>query len=132
MNAQNDSLKQLYRLSDSLKLPGIGFDAMNAAARALRLAAAVLERTAVNRCNGIERWDAKAKMRLASWTDEDEARAERSDAKQEARATEALRTVFGDRFAEVRVAFQGDPRGAMIVIYPASDEHGTSNGLARW
>ena len=131
MYEQHEIMRTLYQLMDRMKLQSQGWDVTLFTAREIRLAHRILNRNAINRCNGIERWDAQAQMRLASWTDDDEARAERSDAKAEARVRDALREFFGDRRGEVSVHFQGDPRGALIVIEPAG-ANGSGSRLASW
>lgn len=130
---QHEVVKTLYQLMDRMKLQSKGWDVTAFTAREIRLAHRILDRNAINRCNGIERWDAAARMRLASWTDDDEARAEKSDARAEARVRDALRAFFGDRKGEVAIHFQGDPRGALIVIEPAGAQaQGSSARLASW
>ena len=131
MYKQHEVMKTLYSVMDRMKLESKGWDQTSRIARDIRLAHRILNRNAINRCNGIERWDAQAQMRLASWTDDDEARAERSDARAEARVRDALRALFGDRRGEVAIYFQGDPRGALIVIEPAGAD-GSGSRLAGW
>lgn len=128
---QHEVMKTLYGLINRMKLESKGWDQTTRIAREIRLAHRILDRNAIARCNGIERWDAQARMRLASWTDDDEARAEKSDARAEARVRDALRALFGDRKSEVAVRFQGDPRGALIVIEPAGAD-GSGSRLASW
>jgi hypothetical protein len=50
---------------------------LTAACKAVARHAARLARHQINACNGIYRWDQKAQRVLASWTEEDQARAER-------------------------------------------------------
>jgi len=128
---QHEVMKTLYSLMDRMKLQSKGWDVTAFTAREIRLAHRILDRNAINRCNGIERWDAVARMRLASWTDDDETRADKSDARAEARVRDALREFFGDRKGEVSIHFQGDPRGALIVIEPAGAD-GSGVRLASW
>lgn len=128
---QHEVMKSLYSVMGRMKLESKGWDVTAFAAREIRLAHRILNRNAINRCNGIERWDAQVQMRLASWTDDDEARAEKSDARAEARVRGALRALFGDRKSEIAVRFQGDPRGALIVIEPAGAD-GSGSRLAGW
>jgi hypothetical protein len=133
MYEQHEIMRTLYQLMNRMKLQSQGWDVTLFTAREIRLAHRILNRNAINRCNGIERWDAQAQMRLASWTDDDEARAEKSDARAEARVRAALREFFGDRRGEVSVHFQNDPRGALIVIEPAGAQaQGSSARLASW
>jgi hypothetical protein len=130
---QHEVMKTLYQLMHRMKLQSKGWDVTTFTAREIRLAHRILDRNAINRCNGIERWDAAARKRLASWTDDDEARADRLDARAEARVRDALREFFGDRKGEVLIHFQGDPRGALIVIQPAGAQAQDSGArLAGW
>lgn len=81
-------------------------------------AARTMDRNAVNRCNGIERYDAKAKMRLGSWTEADEAKAEKSDERAEAKVTAALAVIYGATWAErIELQTYGDPRGPMVELW---------------
>lgn len=50
---------------------------LQAACKTIARHAARLARHQINACNGIERWDQKAQRFLASWTEEDQAKAER-------------------------------------------------------
>lgn len=50
---------------------------MTAACKAIARHAARLARHQLNACNGINRWDQKAQRFLPSWTEEDQAKAER-------------------------------------------------------
>lgn len=128
---QHDVMKTLYGLMERFQIDSKGWDVTAFTAREIRLAHRILDRNAINRCNGIERYDHKAKMRLASWTDEDEARAEKSDARAEARVRAALGAFFGDKAKEFKVYFQGDPRGALIVVETA--DHGVyGSRVAGW
>lgn len=125
MTKHHENLKELYALFERIGAAPARFSAMSEAAR--------LHRIAERRCNGIPRWDAQARQMLGSWTDEDEAKAEREDNRAERRAIEAFASVLApDDRARIRVAFQGDPRGAMICIYAASDVDGCGNRLAAW
>lgn len=105
-------LYQLEKRGATFAAPG--YDAATNAATVLRSCAGRLSRIAESECNGIERWDSKAGMRLASWTEADQARADRLTAKAESEARAAVLHLFGDA---VTVAFQGDPRGAPIGLY---------------
>jgi hypothetical protein len=128
---QHDVMKTLYNLADRFDLQLQAWDHTATIAREIRLSHRILERNAVNRCNGIERWDSKAQMRLAQWTDEDEARAEKSDAKAEARVRAAIAALFAGKDHLVNVRFQGDPRGALIVLEPPGS-NGSGSRIAGW
>lgn len=128
---QHDVMKTLYGLLERFQIESKGWDVTAFTAREIRLAHRILDRNATNRCNGIERWDRKAQMICAQWTEEDEARAEKSDARAEARVRAALDTFFGDKAKEFKVYFQGDPRGALIVVETAG--HGVyGSRVAGW
>jgi hypothetical protein len=139
---QTESLRQLYRIADALErqgfeLPGesgFRFHEFNWSARELRLAASTLQRISESECNGIERYDHKARMRLASWTDADQANADKRRAKQEIRAMEALKSIFGPELMRdaIRVHFQGDPRGAMIVLDLRHNDSRWSERFGAW
>lgn len=72
-------------------------------------------RIAEQRCNGIERYDAKARQRLATWTEDDEARADKATARIEAQATEILA-----KYGAVDIKAHGDPRGYVLKFRLAS------------
>ncbi len=109
-----DLLRRMYRAADQTGLPA--GDVM-AGARLLRLAAFQLGRIAESECNGIERWDSKARMVLASWTEADQARADRLTARHEQRARDALAVAYGASWGDVlEIKFQGDPRGAPFTV----------------
>jgi hypothetical protein len=131
---QHDVMRTLFNLADRFDLM-TDWDSMAAIAREIRLSHRILERNAINRCNGVERWDSKAQMRLAQWTDDDEARADKSDAKAEARVRAAITDLFGGadamRVHQVEVRFQGDPRGALIVLEPPGS-NGSGSRIAGW
>lgn len=79
------------------------------------------QRVALTRCNGIERWNDQAKMRLASLTEEDEARLDKATDRTRAKAGE-IAAKYGAT-AEVG----GDPRGYVLRLRLAS---GRSNSFA--
>ncbi|TIX28863.1 hypothetical protein [Mesorhizobium sp.] len=78
-------------------------------------------RIAEQKCNGIERYDAKARQVLASWTEADEARAEKTIAKIEADAAAILQP-----YGATDIKAQGDPRGFVLTFRLAS---GRSNSF---
>lgn len=126
-----EALRRVYRMHEyepGFQLAeGQGFcEVENALAEIIR-AARVMDRNAVNRCNGIERWDAKAGMRLAEWTDADEAKAERSDERAEAKVKAALAVIYGATWAErIDLETCGDPRGPMIKLWAKGfKDHGS-------
>jgi hypothetical protein len=119
-----DLLSRIYRLMDrdpSAFDPGpSGHNAYSnrlAACISLRLAANGLQRWAEKACNGIPRYDAKARQVLNSWTDADETAKDKAQARYEAKAREALAVIFGDKLAGLHIEFQRDPRGAMVKVY---------------
>lgn len=117
-----DLAKQVYRLIDkepATFCPNAGstYSEKLEGCDKLRRAAASLQRWAEKACNGIERWDAKAKMRLATWTDADEAAKEKAQDRAEKLALTALHLIFAEKLNGLNVEFQRDPRGAMIKLY---------------
>ena len=128
---QHDVMKTLYGLMECHGVAGQGWDVTAFTAREIRLAHRVLDRNAINRCNGIDRYDRKLQRFFPEWTEDDEARAEKSDARAEARVRAALDTFFGDKAKEFKVYFQGDPRGALIVVEPAG-ANGSGSRVAGW
>jgi len=119
--AQTDTMRALYRigerLNDNEAFAAAGFDDVLWAAKAILSASRRLQRISEQECNGIERWDNKARMRLASWTDADQASADKRSAKAQADAIAAFAAIFGDPVTHYAVTFQGDPRGAPIRFY---------------
>lgn len=85
---------------------------LQAACKTISRHAARLARHQLNACNGIERWDQKAQRFLASWTEEDQAKAERE--------TDESRKAIGD---ELRVFltpgcvwdWKTDPRAGCVL-----------------
>lgn len=78
-------------------------------------------RIAVQQCNGIERYDSKAGRVLASWTEADEARAERQKD-----AIEKAATAILNPYGATKVSASGDPRGFCLRFRLAS---GRSNSF---
>lgn len=83
-------------------------------------------RIAEQKCNGIQRYDSAARMMLASWTDDDETRAEKAIARIEKEAGEILAP-----YGATDIKAHGDPRGFCLTFKLAS---GRSNGMDqnRW
>lgn len=81
------------------------------------------ERIAIQRCNGVDRYDAKAGRVLPNWTEEDEARAEKACDKI---IRDASRILGGYGAGAVTVG--GDPRGFCLTFRLAS---GRSNSFDR-
>lgn len=119
--AQDDTMRALYRigerLTDNETFAAAGFDDVLRAAKAILSASRRLQRISEQECNGIERYDAQARMRLASWTDADQASADKRRAKAENDAREAFASIFGDPVTHYAITFQGDPRGCPIGFY---------------
>ena len=115
---QHEATRQLFRIADRLESAGrataSGFDLYSDAARSIRLASKRLQRISESQCNGIERWDAKAGRVLASWTESDDASADKRRDKAESAIAAAFASLFGDAVA---VTFQNDPRGAPVRIW---------------
>lgn len=117
-------LATVYRLDETGRAALAASDRLDklAACRAIVKAARGLLRNAEKRCNGIERWNAKARMVLAEWTDADEEKAERGDERGEKAIREALAVLYGPTWAErLELETQGDPRGAMVKVWPRGE-----------
>jgi len=80
-------------------------------------------RIAEQRCNGIERYDAAARRVLASWTEQDEARADKATAKIEADAKAIL-----DPYGATAISAHGDPRGFALTFRLASNRTNSFGG----
>ncbi len=80
-------------------------------------------RIAEQKCNGIERYDAKARMRLASWTESDETAAEKAVERIEREARDILA-----KYGATDIHASGDPRGFCLRFRLAS---GRSNSFDR-
>ncbi|MER9961654.1 DUF885 domain-containing protein [Mesorhizobium sp. M0045] len=80
-------------------------------------------RIAVQRCNGIERYDATARRVLASWTDADEERADKAVARIEAEAAKVLQP-----YGATDIKAHGDPRGFVLTFRLASSRSNSFGG----
>ncbi len=87
----------------------------------LRRGAATLRRIAESMCNGIPRYDATARRVLNTWTDADTERAERDGERARAAITGAARVIFLEAFDSVEIETGGDPRGAVVKIWPKGE-----------
>ncbi len=118
-SAQHDTMRALYRIGDKLDAQWLagGFDDVSAAAATIRKGAAALSRIAESECNGIMRWDDQARRMLASWTDDDQARADKREAKARASILAAFDSILSGRGESFTVNFQSDPRGAPVRFY---------------
>lgn len=107
------------------ELPGFDFSPYMAAkdAESLVRLGETAARVALQRCNGIERYDEKARRVLASWTEQDEARADETIARVEKQA-QAILAPYG----VTAVSAHGDPRGFCLKFRLAS---GRSNSFDR-
>lgn len=83
-------------------------------------------KVALDRCNGIQRYDAKARQYLATWTDADDVRADAIAADIRAKAVAIL-----EPYGAKSVSTTGDPRGFVLTFRLKS---GASNGMdaTRW
>jgi hypothetical protein len=61
---------------------------------------------AIDRCNGIPRWNADARQMLATWTEADEARADKACDKIAKQAADILQP-----YGATEISVGGDPRG---------------------
>lgn len=85
---------------------------LTAACKAISRHAARLARHQLNACNGIERWDQNAQRFLASWTEEDQAKAERE--------TDESRKAIGDELRAFLTSgcvwdWKTDPRAGCVL-----------------
>lgn len=78
---------------------------------------------ALDRCNGIQRYDTKARQMLATWTEDDEARADKAC---ERIAKEAAKILESYGATDVRVG--GDPRGFTLKFNLASGRSNSAGG----
>jgi hypothetical protein len=110
-------------------------------ASGLAKAARALDRINLDRCNGISRWDNTHKMRISTWLEEDEARADWLEARYRAAATAIVDRLNGSNGAaffpesyfpagKFAIRFGGDPRGASIKLYVAPDDPESGNASA--
>ena len=89
-------------------------------ALALRRIGAGFARRAVMACNGIQRYDAKARQSFATWTEADELAKERADDRAKAKAAEIAKRY------RAKVTTHGDPRGCVMRLHFRS---GRRNGM---
>lgn len=94
----------------------VPLEVADSAARKLTNAARALSRISEQECNGIERWDANLRRYVGSWTDEDQARADKLRVRHEQKAVAAWDGLGQPGF---KLVFQGDPRGAPFCVMPA-------------
>lgn len=107
---------QLARETRKATAYAVARDAMNLCRLAKRA-----HKVALDRCNGVQRWDAKAGQMLASWTEQDDARAEKTVETITKQAREILK-IYG----ATRISAQGDPRGHVLKFKLKS---GASNSI---
>jgi hypothetical protein len=123
-----DLMKAIYRAHE-LNREGFTihsdlFAATLAACKAIASASRTRQTWAEKACNGVLRYDSKAGMTLASWTDLDEAAKDRADAKAAARIQAALAAIYGPTWAEgITLELQNDPRGAMVKLFTKGTEN---------
>lgn len=110
-------LTQVYRLHDRGIWPvrEVDYSEKLRACRMIARHVRALLRNAEKRCNGVMRYDAKARMVLASWTEQDESRAEKSDANAESFIRGAAAILWDEGIVDIE--FQRDPRGAMVKFW---------------
>jgi hypothetical protein len=80
-------------------------------------------RIALDRCNGIQRYDAKARQMLATWTEADEARADTACDKI-AKDAAAILNPYG----ATKISVGGDPRGFTLKFHLASGRTNSAGG----
>ncbi|MFG1205588.1 hypothetical protein [Xanthobacter flavus] len=80
-----------------------------------------VKRWAERACNGIERYDAKARRVLASWTEADEAAKDKADARHRTQAN-----LIAARYGAT-ATIGGDPRGFVLRLVLASGRTNTTD-----
>jgi hypothetical protein len=126
-----DAIRSLYGAIERAGMSGaFRFRDVEEMAVAFSKAARALDRINLARCNGVERWDAKAGMRLASWHPEDEERAERLETKHRDNALKVLDRLNAGHRSPFTIRWNCDPRGASIQLFVAPDDPGTGNASA--
>lgn len=80
-------------------------------------------RIAVQRCNGISRYDAKAGRVLETWTEDDEARADKACDKIAKEAAKIL-----ESYGATNIQVGGDPRGFNLKFHLASGRTNSAGG----
>lgn len=78
---------------------------------------------ALDRCNGIQRYDAAARQMLATWMENDEARADKACDKI-ARDAAAILGPYG----ATKISVGGDPRGFTLKFHFASGRSNSAGG----
>ena len=93
----------------------------------LRRAAMRMQSLNEQACNGVMRWDDKARRMLPSWDDSDESRNVAATERAREKATIAIAGIFGPNwFQAFELEFQRDPRGAPIKIHDKGGNRGWS------
>ena len=100
----------LYR--SQLLRAGVNAYHLETACKSIARHAARIRRHQVNACNGIQRWDVRAQMVLASWTKQDAEKAERE--------TDASRAAIRDALKQFLTPgcvwdWKTDPRAGCVV-----------------
>lgn len=91
----------------------------------LRRAAMRLQSLNELACNGVMRWDEKARRVLPQWNERDESRNEAATERARGKARAAVDAIFGERWDEYfELEFQRDPRGAAIKLHSAGKTRG--------
>jgi hypothetical protein len=81
------------------------------------------ERVAIAQCNGIPRFDAKSGQMVSTWTEDDEAKAEKT----RANVQEKVKKI-GARYDFKGCSVHGDPRGYALKIKLASGRTNNAGG----
>lgn len=117
------------RLARLAKYTGIELLDLQPAAD-LRKAAMRLQTLNEQPCNGIPRWNEKAKMVLSEWNESDEKRNDAATERARDKARKAVAELFGENWAQyLELEFQRDPRGAAIKINLKGENAGKSNAM---
>lgn len=133
MATKLDAIRGLYTAIERAGMGGaFRFREVEEMAAELAKAGRALDRINLALCNGIERWDSAAGRRLASWTDEDQARADKAIARHRATAETVVAQLNAESFlsGSFAVRFNQDPRGAAIKLFVAPDNPESGNASA--
>lgn len=134
MTNKLEAISGLYHALERADIHGIfTFREVSEMADTLRISGNSLRRIHENECNGIERWDAKTGMRVASWTDEDQQKADKAIERYRFKALSVvdkineLVKISPLVAAPIVVGFNSDPRGPAIKLFvdPEDPDTGT-------
>ena len=107
------TISELYRIVEKTDSCGTGYVDKSRAAKIIRRNAATLSTLAERECNGVIGHDGFPK-----WDDGDQARADKRRDTAETAIVDALKAAIPSPwFDRLTVEFQGDPRGAPVLVH---------------